>query len=77
MKRAAPMIIRFREVNIVALIVGLDSFRVSSTTTRRLCLHMFIIHNYDVTIFLTCHNQTCFYWMYVSKDMARMFLIWL
>ena len=65
------MTIRFRKVNIAALAGGLGSFCVSSTTTRRLCLHLFIIHDYEVTIFFTCHNQTRCYWMYVSKDMER------
>ena len=69
------MIMRFREVNIVALTGGLDSFCVSSTTTRLVCLHMFIIHKSYVTIFFTLRNQTRSYWMYVSKDMERMFLM--
>jgi hypothetical protein len=56
-KRAAPMIIKFREVNIVALVGGLDSFCVSNATTRRPCLQIFIILSYDVTIFFTCHKR--------------------
>jgi hypothetical protein len=75
MKSAAPMTVRFSKVNIVALTGDLDSFCVLSTTKRRLCLHMFMIHSYDVTIYFTCHNQTRFCWMYVSKDMEIMFLI--